>query len=218
MSEEGHIKHFKKFLKVEQKPVKPKRFQPYEDNKTVGQVRINQSKHNSNDSKASNDADSSDLHMLNEVEKGELIEITYLTTGCKSEFRCGNTIIRFKTACARKGKLTDDTRAARSVRKMWQIGKKDLTNKMINEIMSGFTKQDGMFLRRIRNWLPAWLGDKFDNPIYIDSPQYKYNYQQFYAVDPKTGWLVSEEVGDYCTAKCTNSINKLKGCKQIRAA
>lgn len=145
-------------------------------------------------------------------------EITYLTTGSTSKFKCGDTVVHFKSACARKVKLSDDTRAARCIKKMWQIGRRYLCSRDIGRIMSAYNRQDRQFMRRVLNWLPAWLSDRLINTDYLDYHIYKSNYDQFYASELKTKYMVQETATTYKTIGSSSSyVSDICNFRLIRA-
>jgi hypothetical protein len=168
-----HIQHFKQYLIDDTKP-KAK----YHDSYSEAQPEKSEKPENQNDG-------------IKDSNK-ETIEITYLISGSTSQFKCGNTIIRFKSACARKVKLSDDTLAARCIKKMWQIGKENLTNDTMMKIMGPYMRQDREFMRRILNWLPAWLSDRLVRTNYLDLLHHRHNYELFFASEDVAKYLVRE--------------------------
>lgn len=125
-------------------------------------------------------------------------EITFLIAGSTSSFKCGNIIIRFKSACSRKVKLSDDTKATKVAKTLWQMGKENLTWENLSKYRGQLQRTDKQFMSRILTWLPTWLSKHFLSDRSLDNAfRYKYAYEQFYAVDSSTGYIINEKIMPY---------------------
>jgi len=98
----------------------------------------------------------------------------FASSGCSSQFRFGNVVIRYKAICGRKFKL-GDSKAGRTLRSLWQLGWHLCDAHTVADAVSDFYRSDYEEIVRpaTGNLLPSWLRSLFYTQLRIEKRKNK---------------------------------------------